>query len=368
MKRDDLNLWQVTSSRAWGGRESVPLAIHRQLQKIGIGSMVFCAERSQIEKRFTADPDVVALPFRRKIDFKTRKQLAGRFTRNPPNAVICHFSRDLPILRLALGRTSQTRLALVKHLGPGKAKKDLLHRWIYRRVDRVFGVSDYISRRCRETYPLPPEKIQTWHPGIDVKRFALNPAARERVRSQLQLDEQTILICYVARLTPGKGHRDLIAAFGQLAAGRENVRLALVGSAGPGEEWFVDELHALVAGPIAEKVIWPGFVEDIPAWLWAGDIFVSPSPCEAFGLNTVEALAAGLPVIGTTGGGTPDIITHEDNGLLVSPHSPIELTQTLKSLCDNPIRRRSLGERARSSVVQRFALEQTTAKLVELIC
>jgi len=362
------SIWQVTSSKSWGGRESVPVALHQAFLTRGIDSRLFCARDSAIAIRHGAQPGVHSLPFTGLMDRATRRLLTEDLRDDPPEVILCHFSHDLPFLRLALGRAKKSRLFLVKHVGPGRPKKDIIHRWVYRRVEAVVAVSEYIARRCRESYPVDPGRVLVWHPGVDVTRFRFQADKRAGLRLSLGLRDSDVLIGYVARLTPGKGHTELIEAFVSLAKEIENIHLVLFGTASHGEQCFATELHRMAqATPQGARVLWPGFVEDVPTWLWTCDIFANPSPAEAFGLNTIEAMAAGRPVIGTTGGGTPEIIAHGENGLLVPPNSPHQLADALRQLIEDIDQRRGLGERAWASACRRFDMPVVVDNLLELV-
>jgi len=360
-------IWQVTSSGAWGGGESVPVSLHRAFGRRGIRSKLFCSRESAIATRQGHGSGIKALPFSGVLDGKTRRALAGEMKTDNPDVILCHFSRDLFVLRRLLRRRGKTRLILVKHVGPGKPKKDLFHRWVYRRVHAILGVSAYIARRCRETYPIDAGRVFVWHPGVDEELFRFRPDKRSPIRRTLGLNDNDVLIGYVARLTPGKGHRDLIAAFSSLAGWQDNVYLVLLGAASPEEKHVAEELNGQMrASSVRERVILPGFVENVSDWLCACDIFVNPSPREAFGLNTIEAMAAGCPVIGTTGGGTPEIITDRENGLLVEPHNPDQLAAALTRLIDDTAWRRRLGRAARTAVETRFTHDKSVDRLLEL--
>ncbi len=363
---DIRRIWQVTSSKAWGGRESLPVHLHQTFHSMGHQSDLFCSTDSAIAQRHGDDNNVHPLPFSNRIGGSTLRRLRRQYAQAQPEVIICHFSRDLFVLRRLLGRRRKARLVLVKHIGPGKHKGDLIHRWIYAGVDRVLGVSRYITERCVEAYPIDPAKAAVWYPGIDPNLFVPRPELREDLRRELSLKESDSLIVYVARLTPGKGHEELVQAFQRIAIKHENARLALVGSASPAEQRFAETLRDLVnSGPDPHRVLLPGFQENIHAWLNAADLFVNPSPKEAFGLNTLEAMATGLAVIGTTGGGTPDLIESGEDGILVRPDNAAALAAAMDSLLIDPTERKRLGQAALHKARSRFTLTDVALRLLQ---
>ena len=90
--------------------------------------------------------------------------------------------------------------------------------------------------------------------------------------------------------------------------------------------------------------------------LKAADLFLMPSKWEGFGLSAAEAMAAGLPVIASRTDGLIDVIDHNANGLLVTPNDLDELTQSIKSLLDNPQKMKSLAHAAQKKAHQKYSI------------
>ncbi|ORT59067.1 glycosyl transferase [Streptomyces sp. CB03238] len=151
------------------------------------------------------------------------------------------------------------------------------------------AVSDTVARRLAG-WGVRPARIRVVPNGIDVRRFAFDPAARRAARRRLGLAPGAYVVGGVGRLAAGKRFDTLIRA---VAALPEDTRLLLVGE---GEQREPLERVARECGA-ADRVVWAGAVDrGLPELLSAMDGFVSTSAEEAFGLAIVEALAAGLPV------------------------------------------------------------------------
>ncbi|MFG2632976.1 glycosyltransferase [Streptomyces sp. NPDC048362] len=159
------------------------------------------------------------------------------------------------------------------------------------------AVSPTVAERLSR-WGVPTPRVAVVPNGIDLARFAFDPAARHRTREQLGLPAGAFVVGGVGRLTPGKRFDVLIHALARLPA---DCRLLLVGG---GAEEDALRRTALRAG-VADRVLFTGerpYVADgspgpdLPALTSAMDVLAAPSPEEAFGLAVVEALAAGLPV------------------------------------------------------------------------
>jgi glycosyltransferase involved in cell wall biosynthesis len=116
---------------------------------------------------------------------------------------------------------------------------------------------------------------------------------------------------------------------------------------------------------LAERVHFLGNRRDVPDLLGAMDIFVLPSHSEGVSLAVLEAMAAGLPVIVSEVGGLPEIVRHEENGLLIPPKDPEALAKSLAQLLDSPDLAKRLGAKAREHIQEKYSLEQMSRAVNE---
>ncbi|HZZ99704.1 MAG TPA: glycosyltransferase, partial [Candidatus Paceibacterota bacterium] len=146
--------------------------------------------------------------------------------------------------------------------------------------------------------------------GVDTDIF--KPAERAQLRQQLGWSATDRIIISVSRLVEKNGIADLIRAFSKLRHGQE-AKLVLVGS-GPLESDLRRLAHEL---GVIDSVRFIGSVpyEKVPQYLAASDIFVRPSRSEGLGTAFLEAMACGLPIVGTDVGGIPDFLEDGETGL-----------------------------------------------------
>ena len=195
---------------------------------------------------------------------------------------------------------------------------------------------------------VPRERAVLLPHGVDVERFRPASAAEKAaLRASLGLPEG-LLAVYTGRLLRGKGLDTLLDAFAPVAAARSDVHLVLVGS-GDGQSLSVeDELRARGSRPpLAGRVVFSGRVDDVSEWVRAADVFAFPSLFEGLGISLVEALACGLPAIGSRTGGIVDVIDDGRTGLLVPPADAAALESALRRLLDDPAARDEMGRAGR---------------------
>lgn len=216
------------------------------------------------------------------------------------------------------------------------------------RIKMSIAVSCDIERQLSARYGA--DRVVMIHNGIDCERLRLttSPAV---VRQRLGVDVTHKLIGSVGRLTPVKGYQYLLGAFRRIAERDSNARLVLVGD---GPERLRLESLAWEYG-IDKKVIFYGFTSDVGEILAALDVFVLSSLHEGISISLLESLALGIPSVVTAVGGNPEVVRHNETGLLVPPLDEPALADAIVSLLDNPGRTAAMREAGRKLVETEFS-------------
>lgn len=315
------------------------------------------------------DSGALSMPIGRLGAARHLRRVLREVPESEPVRLISHFTHDLPAIRFALLGSPDVRLTVIKHVSPGPPKRDPVHRFLYRRVDRLLAVSEYVRRKCERTYPINPAKTAVWHPGIDTGRFTFRPEARARLRADADVSDSVIVLGYVARITPNKGLEDLIQAAGRLRSNGRDVVLWLVGSSSEDERTYEESLRRMASELGGESVRFWGRRENVEDFYSAFDIFVVPSRTEAFGLTTIEAMSCARPVIGFNAGGTAEIVEDGRTGILAAPEDCANheaLAGTIWNLIADPDRP-AMGERARVVAEARFSIVAMLERLEKLM-
>jgi glycosyltransferase involved in cell wall biosynthesis len=203
-------------------------------------------------------------------------------------------------------------------------------------VQRVITTSATTAQLLAQNFAVPEDRISIVRPGTDPV-----PIPERFVRNSVNL-------LAVGSLTPRKGYDLLIAALGQIA----DLPWRLVIAADPSRDPAAAQaLEAQIASlHLTDRVELAGVVSDQRlAELYDGaDLFVLPSRYEGYGMAYTEAIAHGLPVIGTTAGAIPEAVP-SGAGVLVPPDNVSELTLTLMRLIGSPAERARLNAGARAA-------------------
>lgn len=209
-----------------------------------------------------------------------------------------------------------------------------------RNADLVIGVSEFIKGLAIAAGTHPNRAVVVLNPGPTFPEDA--GTSRHRLRAEMGIGENEVVIGTVARLSPWKGQLETITAFSRLGKDLDRSRLILVGDGEIREE--LEEQSRRLG--VTDRVVFMGERNDVPLLLRAFDIFIHPSHGEAFGLAVLEAQTAGLPTVGLDEGAIPEIVVDGETGLLAPNRDPDELAARLQKLISDPHLRDSLGTAA----------------------
>jgi glycosyltransferase involved in cell wall biosynthesis len=217
-------------------------------------------------------------------------------------------------------------------------------RWVYRRAERIIAVSTPIRRRLIERDGVHPDLI-TIVPNAVVSA----PEARsEEPPTGLR---GRPLVGVVARLQPEKGVANFLKATTRVASRFPEAHFIIAGD-GPLRQELVVLAEDL---GLRDRVHFLGFRSDASALMGSLDVLVVPSLTEGSPLVTLEAMAAGVPVVASAVGGIPDQVRHDKEGLLVPPGDTGAIGEAIVALLRDPARARSLGEAGRRRATSEFS-------------
>jgi len=356
-------------SQSWGGLEMFALQTVKELMKKQIDAELLCYPNSKIHKEAIAEGiNTHTSKFRIYFHPFEIMKIASLIRKNNYDVIHCGASKDLwlivPALKLA---DMNTPLLLSKQMGSFIIKKDIFHKWIYKRVNYALAISKVIAKNLVDTTPLPEEKILLLHNAIDTNKFNPEKVNSTKVRNEFKINDDEILIGMIARFSPGKGHEEFLYAANELTKKYENVKFMIVGEASKGEEEYEIEIKKLSENlGLNDQIIFTGFRKDTPEVLAAMDIFVFPSHAEAFGIALAEALSMGKPSVCSNSDGVLDIAVDGETSLLFEKQNWKNLSEKIETLILNPDLREKFGTAARKRAVEFFDLNVFSDKLISI--
>ncbi len=228
-------------------------------------------------------------------------------------------------------------------------KKRLLpvYRWIMQHlvtssVTVSLDLEEYIASEMR----VDRSRIETIPNGIDVTRFSV-ASDNSTLRKELGIEEGSMVIGTVGRLTEQKGMVFLIDAFGEISRRFPGAVLVIVGDG----ELRTDLEDRSVSKGLGDRIIFTGVRDDIPRLLGLFDVFVLPSLWEGQPITIMEAMASGRSIVATDVGGNSEILRSGEFGLLVPAKDPGALAGAVGRLLDDTTLAVKIGEKARAHAV-----------------
>ncbi len=236
-----------------------------------------------------------------------------------------------------------------------------VNRLIHRRTALVHAACTRIAERYREA-GFDMRRVRVVHDGVDLDRYAPGGDPGP-VRREAGVPPDAPVVAAVGRLEPVKGHRVLLEAFAQVRARAPQAHLVL---AGDGSERPALEARA-GAEDLRGAVRFLGVRKDVPAVLAAADVFALASVgSEGSSRATLEAMAAGLPVVASAVGTLPDLVREGETGLLAPPGDAQALADGLCALVADPARRRTFGRAARARAEAEFDERRFARRMKDL--
>jgi glycosyltransferase involved in cell wall biosynthesis len=296
------------------------------------------------------------------------RRASGRF-----DATLIHANSVRAGMVLGLARAHAATVVHVRDcLPPGRLSTASL-RFISSAATTVVANSEYTARSVR--LAAPKAKVEVVHNPVNLERW--DPARIDRVHARARLTEvrpRSLLLGVVAQLTPWKGQDTAIEALHLLRKQGVDAHLLLIGSAKfvsgstrfdnrayvTGLKERVAELH------LENRVSWLGERDDVVELVAALDMLLLPSREEPFGRALIEAMALEVPVVATSVGGPPEIITDGREGYLVEPDNPKAWAEAIRLLIDDPALGRLMGRAGRVRAEEAFSLDRHVESMLNV--
>lgn len=224
-----------------------------------------------------------------------------------------------------------------------------------------------VSRQLRDFHArrtgFAARRISVIHNGVDSMRFSPDPAARARMRRELEIGEKEFCVGAVGNLLPVKDHLTLLEAVNRLGGAARDWRVLVAGE-GSESPKLAAAASAMPGG--AQRITFLGASSRVSELLNAFDVYVLPSLNEGISNSLLEAMATGLPVIATATGGNPEVVEDGRSGLLFPPGNAPGLGEGLMRLYSEPQLGAELGAAARRRVREEFSIESMVANYEKL--
>ncbi len=363
--RGPLRVMFAITSMPIGGAETLLVNLVRGLDRSRFKPEICCLKEpgplgEMLQREIAVHSGLLAS----KYDLRIWKRLRTLMRRRRIDAVVtvgagdkmfwgrlCAWSEGVPVVLSALHSTGWPD-------GVGR-----LNRYLTPMTDGFIAVAQQHGRYLIEQERFPAAKVHVIANGVDAHRFCPNPVAREAVRRDLRLHGDVPVIGIVAALRQEKNHLLFVRAAKLIQQAVPDARFLVVGD-GPQRQQIQT---AVASAGLQEHVLMLGARSDIPDLLAAMDVFVLSSHIEANPVSILEAMATELPVVATRVGSVPETVDEGQTGYLVACGDAEAIARHCLHLVSRPDVAQQFGQRARSTVEQRWSLGHMVREYERLI-
>lgn len=313
--------------------------------------------RDHFEKHASITPDYLNYS-RSYLPLMNARRLARLIDHHQIDVVHMHWGNDLAVAALAK-KLSRHKPALVytRQMKITRSKDDLYHRFLYREMDLMLTITKQLEADSRAFISRYAERITTLYYGVDAPDEFIDDARRSERRAELGFSDDDFIIGLIGRLEHNKGQHLLIEALAM--ASRDNIQLKALIAGHEMTPGYRDTLRQLADSlGVAGNIVFKDFVSEPQQMMQLCDTILLASDEETFGLVLPEAMRAGVAVIGSNRGGVPEIIDHEDTGLLFESFDIDSLYAAIKRLYLKPEFKQQLAAQGKRKADEVFNTEQ----------
>jgi glycosyltransferase involved in cell wall biosynthesis len=361
-----VKILQISSASSFGGGERYLADLTNSLHDRGHQVFAVLRPQSPLIARLNLPADQIrTIPLRNALDAFSARELRRFVKSNEIDIVHAHMARDYSLAAYAVGRTTQARLVVTRHV---LFKLNRLHRRVLVRA-RVIAVSGAVARSLKEQRLVSDDQIFLVPNGIDVVRFdrALSSFDRGQFLQTNGFAPESLLVGSIGELRTLKRHDDFIRAAAEVAKQFPLVQFILAGIDTTQTGEVRKQLEQLVVElKLSDRFHFLGWMDNAGEVLCALDVFVSASETESFGLAIAEAMAARTAVVATATAGAQEVLEDQHTGLIVPIGDVGRLAESIAALLKDHERRHQIAAAAADAVREKFSLSRMVDQIEEV--
>jgi glycosyltransferase involved in cell wall biosynthesis len=354
-----MNIVHLTASTFYGGPERQILGLARSLTSACRSRFLSFAEsgrcRAFVEEARRQGVEARALDHDTPHLHRAVREVTETLRRARTDVLCCHGYKANLLGRLAARRCRVPAVAVARGWTGESLRVRLyerLDRWNLRWMDCVVCVSEGQAAKVRRA-GVPAERVTVIRNAVCAERFERVDPARRQVMERMFPRPPRRIVGAAGRLSPEKGFGVLVEAAAH--AVRTDPSLGFVHF---GEGPLRDEVARRIAAlGLSDRFILAGYRRDLDEFMPFFDLLVLPSFTEGMPNVVLEASAAGVPVVATAVGGTPEVIEHGASGYLVPPGDVLTLARRIGDVLAPEVDSRAMGQRGRRRVLDQFTFE-----------
>jgi len=363
-----MKILELCLSPDLGGLELYAYRTTLELRKRSLSVDLFVSPDSKLLERAATDNQPFAI-FRkrgRSLPLIASRKLAQYIDLHGIDIVHVHWAKDIALAVFAKKWVKRpVRIVYTRQMEILGPKKDFYHNFIYKNVDLLLTITDRLRNQALNFTNMTADSVVRLYYGVEIPQTS-NDKHCQKFRADHGIDPDAFVVGVVGRIEQFKGQHLLIDALDDLVKKGMNVHGVIVGSAM--DEGYLSTLKQQVLdGKAGGNISFLGFQTNPAQTIACFDTLALTTGLETFGLVLIEAMYAGIPVIGTNAGGVPEIIDDNLTGLLFPPDDFLALAEKIRLYIENPDLRKRCAEMGQTKAREKFSSERHYSDLIKLL-
>lgn len=355
-----MKVLHISTAMTWRGGEQQVVYLYQGLQQKQTEQVLICPQGSALAE-YCAKNNMAFRSFKKSGNvFSTLKNIAQIIKEEKPSLLHAHDGKAHTLAYLNNVLSSKP-LPLIVHRRVAFAKKNTFFsklKYNHKSIKAVVCVSEYIAVINRALVK-SKEKIEVVYDAVDLGKFEKTDT--DFLRKELHIDRGAFVVGNIAAFTAEKDHLTFVETAFKLLKSIPEAKFILIG-AGP----LKQETELLIREKgLSGNLILTGFLPESHRYLAGFDVLLFPSKIEGLGTTILDAFACAVPVVATRTGGIPEIVIHEETGLLAAVGDSGQLAENIIRLHESAELRKKVTD-GTSKLVAGFGIEKMTGKILAI--
>ncbi len=369
----------ILTSKAWGGLELYVVSLIKKQLDAGFFSVLYCLPNTKVSK----NAEKLGIPIffgirQSRFSIKDIKQVINLTKIEKFTVLHSHSRQDVWLSSLAKIFVPHLKHIFSLYMSAPR-KKDVLHKFIYRKIDAITSSSEKLNEEIKKNFPVNSSSVYLIRYGIDHPHCDKNNNESIFTRALLHTPTDHCVFLCMSRLDVAKGVREFAEGFSLLKdTTKQKVSFWLMGEP---TLLYMDEHGKLEYEKQSLEVyqwlqnyakMYPdnfkliSYQKNPRPYLEAANVFVLPTYKETYSLGVIEAMALGLPVIGTNSGGTSEQVISGERGYLIESRSASAIAEAVEFYVNNKNEIEAQGQRAKKWSTATHSWENSLNQLASL--
>lgn len=355
-----MKVLHISTAMTWRGGEQQVVYLYQGLQQKQTEQVLICPQGSALAE-YCAKNNMAFRSFKKSGNiFATLKNIAQIIKEEKPSLLHAHDGKAHTLAYLNNVLSSKP-VPLIVHRRVAFAKKNTFFsrlKYNYKSVKAIICVSEFIAQ-VNKALVKSEERLKVVYDAVDLSKFIKTDAGF--LRKELNIDPDAFVVGNIAAFTAEKDHLTFVETAFKLLKSIPEATFVLIG-AGPLQQ----ETELLIREKgMVENFILTGFLPESHRYLAGFDVLLFPSKIEGLGTTILDAFACKVPVVATRTGGIPEIVIHEETGLLAEVGDSGQLAENIIRLHESVELRKKVTDSA-LKLVAGFGIEMMTEKILAI--